>query len=152
MSQPYEIFGSENLKDDDAAVIDSFFIETDSPPNLKDVHSPIIVKVLEDPKVTTRLFSREINFDPTWSTTLVLPADNNRKSLYLRVQSPTAVATDGIRFSDENGNILTGGKVLHGFDAPFVSHTGAIYGIACGNGTNGAASATVSLSIWAVTL
>lgn len=43
MSSPLPIFGSQDLKDDDGQVVDSFLIETDAPPDLKQVVEPIPV-------------------------------------------------------------------------------------------------------------
>jgi hypothetical protein len=152
MSMPHEVFGSQDLKDDDGEVIDSLFKEVNAPPELKDATQPILVKALESPKVITRLISRDETINHTWEQPyMVLPSDANRKSLNILVYSPTEVATDGIRFSDENGNIRTSAKVLHGDTVPITDHTGAIYAITCGNGANGFASAPVSLQIWSVT-
>lgn len=152
MSAPMEPFESQNKTDDDGAVIDSFFIETDAPPKLSDATEPILVKALQEPRKITRLISKDETISPSWlEPYLVLPADANRKSLNILVYSPTAVATDGVRFSDEPGNIRTGGKILHGDTVPFTDHTGPVYAIACGAGANGVASAPVSLEIWSVT-
>lgn len=151
MSMPVEMFGTQDLKDDDGEVIDSLFIETDAPPDIKQATQPILVKELIEPRKITRLLSGDITIDPSWTVSMLLPADANRQELKIRVYSPTSVATDGVRFSDDRGNILSSGKVLHGGTSPFENHTGPVYYIACGNAANGAASAPVSLEYWAVT-
>ncbi len=151
MSAPMEPFESQNKSDDDGAVIDSFFVETDAPPKLEGAIEPILVRTLESPRKITRLISKDETIDPSWEPYLVLAADPNRKSLNILVYSPTAVATDGIRFSDERGNIRTSGKILHGDTIPFTDHTGPVYALPCGAAAGGAASAPVSLEIWSVT-
>jgi hypothetical protein len=151
VSHPTEIFETQNVRDDDGEVIDSFFKEVDNPPDLKELQSPIVVKALIEPKPITRFISGEVIIAPSWTVIQLLPADANRKNFTLKVYSPTAVATDGIRMSDENGNILTSGKILHGDDISTFEHTGPVYVIGCGNGTNGAASAPVSLNFWSIT-
>lgn len=152
MSSPLDMFESQNKSDDDGAVIDSFLIETDAPPNLKDATEPIIVRALESPKKISRIISKDETLDPTWTQPhLLLPADANRRSLNILVYSPTAVATDGARFSDEAGNIRSSGKILHGDTVPFTDHTGPVYVLACGAASEGAASAPVSVEVWSVT-
>lgn len=152
MSQP-EPFETQNLRDDDAKVIDDFFIETDSPPDLSLLNMPIVVKQLKDPPRVTRMLSSELILDPAaqQTPTQLLTADMNREYLFLRVESSNATATDGIRFSDDQGTVKTGGKVLHGKTLQMDPHTGPIYVWTCGAGANGVASAAVSVSYWAVT-
>jgi hypothetical protein len=152
MSSPMQMFESQNKSDDDGAVIDSLLIETDAPPNLKDATEPIVVRALESPKKITRIISKDVYLDPAWvQPDLLLPADANRKSLNILVYSPTAVLTDGVRFSDEPGNIRTSGKIQHGDTIQFTDHTGPMYVLACGAGANGVASAAVSVEVWSVT-
>ena len=154
MSQPFEIFESQNLDDDDGPVIDSLLIETDSPPPIKDAIEPITVVVLEKPKKTTRLITGDMTIQPDWPPVSLLTADANRLGVNVKVYStvtPTPTATDGVRFSDERGNVLTSGKILHGGSTTFDNHTGPIWVIACGNATDGKASAPVSLEYWSVT-
>lgn len=151
MSSPFEPFGSQDLKDDDGPVIDSLFKETDAPPNLKDATEPIVVRALKEPAKITRLISREFVAAIDWTVFQILPADANRESLVIRVYSPTQVATDGFRFSDDSGNVITSAKILHSDDTTFIGHTGPIYAIPCGAGANGIASAPVALQVWAVT-
>jgi hypothetical protein len=147
------MFESQNKADDDGQVIDSLFIETDAPPDLKAALSVLLQlgEKLKEPAKITRLISRSLSLDPTWGPVLLLPADSLRKELKIRVYSPTAVATDGARFSDEPGDIRTAGRVLHTGTSPFENHTGPVYVIGTGAGTNGAASATVIIEAWSVT-
>lgn len=151
MSHPYEVFGSQDVKDDDGQVIDSFFVETDSPPDVKGAIEPISIPALPEPKKTTRLLTGDITVSEAWTAVQLLPADANRKGINIKVYSPTSVATDGVRFSDEPGNILQAGKILHGGSTTFDYHTGPLYYITCGGGANGRASAPVSLEYWSVT-
>lgn len=44
MSSPFPMFGSQDLTDDDGAVIDSFLIETDAPPKPEPEPIPILGK------------------------------------------------------------------------------------------------------------
>src|ERR1700754_52282 len=54
MSEPFPIFGTQNLKDDDGSVIDSFLIETDAPPDLKLAQEPIpVIAAPSPPKYRT---------------------------------------------------------------------------------------------------
>jgi hypothetical protein len=143
-------FESQNLNDDDGAVIDSFFLETDSPPSLKELNEPIIVKTLREPAPITRLLTMSQSFDPSWPTPVqLLPADACRKSLQVSVYSPTAILTDGIRLSDDIGTVAKAGRVLHNGTIPLDGHTGALYATTCG--AAGAASATVYVEVWSVT-
>lgn len=152
MSQPAEIFSTQNMHDDDGQVIDALFIETDAPPNLKDATQPIVIPVLAEPKKTTRFLTGDITIPATWTPVLLLPADANRQGVNIKVYSPTSVATDGVRFSDEPGNIYSAGKILHGGSTTFDNHTGPIYYVPCGSAANGAASAPINLCYWSVTL
>jgi hypothetical protein len=151
VSAPFEPFGSQDKNDDDAAVIDSFFIETDAPPDIKQAMEYEPQEALKPPPVITRLLTGDITVSPDWTATLLLPSDAKRKSITIRIYSPTAIATDGVRFSDERGNILTSGKLLHNSDSVFTNHTGALWYIACGAAADGKASAPVSLEYWSVT-
>lgn len=151
MSHPTEPFETQNVRDDDGSVIDAFFIETDSPPDMKELNEPILVKALREPAPMTRIFSGDWSIDPTWNPIQVLPADATRKSFILYVYSPTAVATDGVRIGDDLGMIRTAGKVLHNGTIDLSNHTGAIYVLPCGAAANGAASAVVNFQYWSVT-
>ncbi len=151
MSQPTEIFETQNVHDDDGQVIDSFLIETDAPPPIEDAKEPIMVVALPQPKIPTRLMTGEYTVDSAWDAVMILPADQNRKNLNLYVFSPTSIATDGIRFSDDKGTLVTGGKLLHNNTLTLNEYTGPLYVKSAGNGANGASSAPVSIEFWAVT-
>ncbi len=151
MSQPYEIFGSQDLKDDDGPVIDSLFIETDAPPNLKDATEPIPDNSDNiPPRKTTRLLTGSQILGTDWAPHRLLPADANRQGINIKVYSPTSVATDGVRFASENGSIYTAGKILHGGSTTFDNHTGEIWVVPCGN-ASGLASAPIGIEYWSVT-
>ena len=153
MSSPMLPFESQDKNDDDGQVIDSFLIETSAPPNLADALEPIVIPTPVEVPRTTRLFSKDILFDPSWNATLILPADHTRKSLNVYVYSPDAVVTDGVRLCDEKGSMLTtAGKLLHGGTIDLHHHTGALYAIPVGAAADGAASAPVSLQYWGVAL
>jgi hypothetical protein len=154
MSYPYPIFGSQDLHDDDGAVIDSFLIETDAPPDLKQATQPIDPPAVKAPARITRIMTRDMTLDPSWTTpTMLFPADGKRKGLGLRVNSPTAVATDGVRIGSDLGEMNTAGRIFHGQTLTDIlsTHTGAVWLLPCGNGTNGVASAPISVEAWAVT-
>jgi hypothetical protein len=152
MSQP-EIFSTQNLKDDDAQVLDSFFVETDAPPDLAQLNDPIVVKALQDPKPFTRIISGERTIDPAlgWDVQLLLNADTNRQYLFMRVESLTAVVTDGVRVSDDRGTVNSAGIVAHGKTIQMDPHTGPVYATTGNILGSGTASAKVSISWWAVT-
>lgn len=157
MSSPFPPFGSQDLHDDDGQVIDSFFVETDTPPDLKEAAQPVDAPAVQVPKRTTRIFPRDFLLDPantaTTTPVMLFPADASRKNLGIRVTSPTAVATDGIRVASDLGEVYGGARIFHGQDianGALTSHTGAVYVLACGNGTNGAPSAPVLVEAWSV--
>lgn len=151
VSQPMEPFESQNVNDDDGQVIDSFFIATDAPPKMEDATQPIVVSGLREPDPITRLFSGDMVLAADWEPVLLLPADKNRKSLNVYVYSPSSVATDGMRFSDDKGNIRTSGKILHNGTVDLGAHTGPVYVLPTGAGAGGSASAPVSIQYWSVT-
>lgn len=76
MSNPFPIFGSQNLKDDDAEVIDSYDIETDAPPKPMVEPIPIPTKI-ELPR-PTRLLAGSVLLTTANDPQLLLAADNNR--------------------------------------------------------------------------
>ena len=57
MSAPYPPFGSENVTDDDGQVLDSFFVETDNPPDLRLAQEPIPILPRVTPEYPTKLFT-----------------------------------------------------------------------------------------------
>jgi len=157
MSDLAAIFSTQKYPNDDGTydsdIIESYDKETDAPPNLSDAIEPIPIPVLPPLPEPTRMIAREQIVDPLviLSPVMILPADANRVSIYLRVYSPTAVATDGVRIAGTNGETPSGPKVLAGNDWPVNDHTGAIWVYPCvANGT-GVASAPVAVEYWAVT-
>lgn len=140
-------------KDDDARIIDADVLEVDKPP------TPIVEPIRPVPLVTpvplTRLLTSTQACDPQWGTTpgltkavLLLPGDGNRKALTLRVQSPTAVATDYVRIADDPGkleNANAGAPLYHGDNVDLDDHTGPVWVTANG------ASAIVNITAIATT-
>ena len=140
MSDPYPVFGSQNLKDDDGAVIDSFFTETDTPPDIRAAIDPTPTPSLPElPKITRLLTGHEILFQAGVRTSpyMLLPADKNRVQLTLDLRSYAATPTveDFVFFADEVSkmNIGTGtsgtAARLYPSDTPnnLDHHTGAIW-------------------------
>lgn len=153
MSHPVEIFGTQDLKDDDAAVIDSYLIETDAPPDMTPARQPIDNTAQRIPIVVTgRLVPcGEQVLTPTMDPVLIMPADDNRKHAYIRVYSPTAVATDGIRFGDSNNTVRNGARILHGAAPTIDDYTGAIY-VWPQTVAGAVNSANINVEYWAVTV
>lgn len=137
MSSPFEPFGSQNLKDDDGPVIDSFLIETDAPPNPADAPQPITVVSLPTPPKPARILGGNQSYTTAFtSPVLVLPADAKRKSITLTVFSsaatPTAI-TEYLSIADETGKCGTsaGWNLRHGAGpVTLIDYTGAIWAFA----------------------
>jgi hypothetical protein len=132
MSQPYEVFGSQDLKDDDGAVIDSLLIETNAPPT--PVPEPITVVHLPEPPKPGRLLTGYQSFTAPFATPMqVLPADAKRKSITLSVFSEAASPAAAVEFlsvADESGKVGTSGawKLRHGKDPVTLDgYTGAVW-------------------------
>lgn len=148
-------FETQNVHDDDAAVIDSFFVETDTPPDLKPAAETVPSPAVELPKKTTRILTRSDLIDPTWGPTLLFPPDPNRKSMTVNVYSPTSVATDGVRIFSDMGDQRSAGLVLHNqtpMSDMLGDHTGPVYVVGAALGGPGTlASAAVWVFAWTVT-
>lgn len=159
MSNPYPPFGSQDLHDDDGAVIDSFLIEVDNPPDLKDAQEVVDTPKTKIPPRLSRILTRDYLFtpanDPNNTPIQLLPSDPNRKGVGIRVWSPTLVVTDGIRLASDLGDLLSGGQVLHTQTPPGDSmnnHTGALYAVTTSAlPVGGPASAPVRVWVWSVT-
>lgn len=150
------VFSTENLKDDDGAVIDSFFIETDAPPVLKDATQTIDKSVTPPIKPLSKVLTKHQLIDPQWgqSPVQLLPGDARRQGVGIRVYSPTLVATDGIRLASDIGEVNSAGIILHGQVDPsnaLNNHTGPLYAIGYSIATGGINSALLYVEVWAVT-
>jgi hypothetical protein len=128
-------FESQNKTDDDGPVIDSYFIETDAPPNLRDALEPIPANPTANPIPTGRLLTGSISMDAARFTmpTMVLPADAKRKSITITTFSTAASPTAQVEYvlmSDENGSFGFSSRftLRHGKD-PLVldGYTGAVW-------------------------
>ncbi len=156
MSNPYPIFGSQDLHDDDGAVIDSLLIETDTPPNPADAPQPITNPVLQNPEKWDRLLSVQQIVQVGWDAVSVLPSDPKRHSLTIYVNSigstpGTPIATDGIRLADDRGNMLQAGRLLHG-QTISINYKGPLSVIGTGGvSANDGNTGPVSVEIWSVT-
>ncbi len=150
MSHPYPMFGTQDLKDDDAKVIDDYLIETNAPPAMDDATEPIPPTPTAGITPTTRLISRELRVDPAWDAVLAVPADEFRKQLLIKVLSPTAVTTDGVRVGSDRNTVAFAGRLVHGSVLQIDNHTGAlwVYPQAL---TDVANSAVVCVEIWSIT-
>lgn len=137
MSSPLPIFGSQNLTDDDAQVIDSFFIETDTPPPLKDAIETIPTPALFVPPVPTRLLTGyQVLTTAFTDPFMLLATDLNRQQFKLIVTSLAAVPTleDYVLVADEKSKCNTGTtssgtsqRVRTGRELTLDVHTGAIW-------------------------
>lgn len=89
-----------DVRDDDAAVINSLVESHAEPPTPAEMPLKAPLDRTIDPPKITRMISNTINIDKTWPVpTLLLPADPNRKSLTIRVASTTT--TDVVYLADE---------------------------------------------------
>jgi hypothetical protein len=111
VSQPFEVFGSQDLKDDDGPVIDSFLIETDAPPNPADAPEPITIPALPAVRPMTRLITGyQVMSSSTQQPIMIAPADANRKQITIKVTSTAASPTqeDYLLLSDEVAKVTYG--------------------------------------------
>lgn len=137
MSSPVPMFGLQNLTDDDGTVIDSFFVETDTPPDLKDAIQPIVVPAISVPPVTTRLLTGyQVLTTAMLDPIQLLPADANRLQFKMWVTSLAAVPSveDYVLASDEKSKCNAGSgssgsaqRLRHGREWSLDVHTGAIW-------------------------
>jgi hypothetical protein len=141
MSHPFEIFGSQNLHDDDGDIIASYDIEVDAPPDIKEALQPIPAEPEKSPVVCTRLITGTMTLDATIvEPFLLLAADAERQQFRMDVLSNAASPTnaDYVLIADEksklqlpvDGSVLPGGlmkRVHTGKDFPLDVHTGALW-------------------------
>lgn len=150
MSNPVPMFGTQDLKDNDGQVIDSFLIETDAPPDMTGAQQTIDKTPTTMVPVLTRLvpYGEQI-LTPTFDPVLIMPADVNRRHAYLKVVSPTAQANDGVRFGPTGAEARKGPRLVQG-DAPTIDdYTGAIW-VYPESVTGATNSANVAVQYWAV--
>lgn len=140
MSHPFAVFGSQNVNDDDGPVIDSFFVETDTPPKPEPESIPPTPD--DKPIPTTRLITGTMTLDTNVVEPFMLLApDASRQQFRMDVFSnsatPTAV-TEYVMIADEksklqlpvDGSIMPGGlmrRIRHSKDFPLDVHTGALW-------------------------
>lgn len=132
MSSPFEMFGSQDLKDDDGQVIDSLLIETDAPPDPAKGEMSFDKPAPTLPKIPTRLLTGYQNFTATTDPIMILPADPSRKSVTLTVFSAAAAPTASVEYlsiSDESGKLNTTSamNLRHGKDPIALDHSGPIF-------------------------
>lgn len=130
--------------DDDSQVLDSLVQQEANPPT--PVIEPIVTPSLSEPRIPTRLLSVRQLVDPLWqSPTMLLPADPERKYLYLCVTSPAGTTTDGVAVvSEVKGSVATLGILTHGRTLPLDGHTGPVWVL-------GSGAAPVNVDVWSVT-
>lgn len=136
MSDPYPIFGSQDLHDDDGTVIDSLFIEVDNAPKLDMAVEPIAVPAEVEPVEPTRLITGYHVFAATDPAVLILPPDAHRVGLEVRCVSQFATPTfaDCVFIADDQsklsylGGISTQARpVLNTHGLEIDNHTGGLY-------------------------
>jgi hypothetical protein len=137
MSSPVEIFGTQNLHDDDGAVIDSMFVETSNPPDIRAAEEPLNLPAEVEPTKYTRMIDGFIVFTSTSNQPIqALPADKNRKNLTIRVYSQFAtpnfndcvfVADDLGKMSYLSGTSTNASPMMHGHFITIDDHTGPLF-------------------------
>ncbi len=151
MSHPTPMFGTQNINDDDAVVIDSYTQEINNPPDMESAEQPIPPTPADPIPVTTKIITGEIILRPGWDPVQILTDDKNRLQLHIRVISATSVATDGIRIASTKDQARTGGRIMSGQTSGAIdNHTGAVwvYGATL---TDTPISADLNVEYWAVT-
>lgn len=88
--------------DDDGQVINSLTQGDATPPIPTELPTVDLGITIKAPPMT-RLMTGSMVVPNTWAPVMILPADPNRKTLKIRVQSATA--TDYIRVSDDPGKL-----------------------------------------------
>lgn len=139
MSSPVPMFGTQNLTDDDGQVIDSFLVETDSPPDIKEAIEPIqqLPDKINVPRYT-RIMSGIVLFLGGETTPVMLvPFDDNRIKFHLDVTSAAVapVFADFVITADEPGKLSNpaatstqaGFRVHNGKGVDMDEHTGPVW-------------------------
>jgi hypothetical protein len=94
VSHPSLPFETQDKNDDDGAVIDSFLVETDSPPDIREAIKELttgLQEALKTPVPPGRLLTGTMTFlggaNAFLTPTMILPADPRRKSLTISLTS-----------------------------------------------------------------
>lgn len=143
MSDLAPIFSTQNVRDDDAAVIDSYDIEVDAPPDIKAAIVPMDQPKLPPLPETTRLITGTQVLDSSYVNPYqMLPADANRLSLFISVTSTVTGPTfnDYVLIADQGGKVsaaaagavsgasrIRAQAVFSPTQVPMINHTGAVY-------------------------
>lgn len=137
-----------DTRDDDGAVIDSFFVETDAPPAL--VIEPIDTAPLHKPKPATVLRTGTYELATGWTAIKLLVADPNRNTFRLRGYSLAAApsATDYALVAFDPGLLTPQAafRLRHNTSLDLDEHTGDVYVL-----LNSAATGAYELTYAAVT-
>lgn len=142
------LFTGDNA-DDDAAVVDSFFIETDAPP------TPVIEAIpsiaLSKPTPSTVLRTGAVVADTSYQPYIIINADPNRKELRIEgYSSASPVTFNDYVFLAMDPGLLTpqsAYRLRHGITINLDEHTGPIYFL-----PNSSITASFEVSWIAVTL
>jgi hypothetical protein len=140
MSAPLESPEFENLfvgntHDDDGAVIDSFFVETDTA--ALPVTERIAPAKLIKPKAATRLVAQTLTMYIDSDVQRIMSEDLSRSTCRIKVYSlndtPASITRqDYVIINDERGKVSNGTSginvvIHHNQSADFDGHTGALY-------------------------
>jgi hypothetical protein len=149
MSSPVPMFGTQNLHDDDGQVIDSFLIETDSPPDIKQAIEPIeqLPEKINVPRYTRVMSGIVLFYGGETNPVSLVPFDDNRIKFHLDVTSaaPAPAFSDFILVADEPGKLsnpaatstLVAFRVHNGKGVDLDDHTGPVW-VLPGAGITGA--------------
>lgn len=139
MSSPVEMFGTQDLKDDDGPVIDSFFKETDAPPDVTKAIEPIpVLQAPAKPEYPTRLKAGFMILTASQSPMQLVPPDPYRLFLTIRVTSLNATpdllqyvlvgdSSTSITLPDPAARSALAYKARNGHSLSLDAHTGAIW-------------------------
>jgi hypothetical protein len=134
VSSPFEIFGSQKPNDDDGQVIDSFFIETDTPPDLTQALETIPIPAKDPIEKPTRTLSGTEILTSAFTPYMLLAPDADRTTIAIGVYSyaTTPGVKDYALMADENSKVSTTSaqgsfRLRHNQVYSFSGHTGAIW-------------------------
>ena len=156
MSAPVPMFGTQDLKDDDGAVIDSLLIETDAPPNLAEATDTITITAPQEIRPITRLITGYQVMASTFSQPMMIaPGDPNRQEMSIRVTSLAASPTveDYVLMADESNKVQTAttssgisARMRNGNEYNLSDHTGPVWIM-----PNSAITANIEVTWWITT-